>query len=133
MPGVTSIGHSAFYKCTSLTVITLPKSVTFIGYYAFQGSSLSSILYEGTEDEWRNNIDQIDSKFNNILSIDKCTFNYVYTDVSGAGLSWELENGCLTISGSGAMTDYEQGTEPWYAERENIFSAVVEEGVTYIG
>ncbi|MGM9599566.1 MAG: leucine-rich repeat protein, partial [Faecousia sp.] len=33
--GVTSIGNSAFYKCTGLTSITIPDSVTSIGTWAF--------------------------------------------------------------------------------------------------
>ena len=34
-PGITHIGDSAFYKCTSLTSITIPDSVTTIGTTAF--------------------------------------------------------------------------------------------------
>ena len=33
--GVTSIGDSAFFDCTSLTSVTIPDSVTSIGEYAF--------------------------------------------------------------------------------------------------
>ena len=33
---VESIGNSAFYKCTSLTSITIPNNVTSIGIYAFR-------------------------------------------------------------------------------------------------
>ena len=32
---VTSIGYEAFYGCTGLTSITIPNSVTSIGYEAF--------------------------------------------------------------------------------------------------
>jgi len=33
--GMTSIGNSAFYGCSSLTTITIPESVTSIGNSAF--------------------------------------------------------------------------------------------------
>ena len=34
---VTSIGKRAFYDCTGLTSVTIPSSVTIIGYFAFNG------------------------------------------------------------------------------------------------
>ena len=41
---VTSIGEGAFALCASLTSITIPKSVTRIGEYAFEGcTSLTNI------------------------------------------------------------------------------------------
>ena len=42
--GVTSIGSSAFYNCTSLTNVTIPDSITSIGDWAFRGcTSLTSV------------------------------------------------------------------------------------------
>ena len=55
------------------------------------------------------------------------------------GPSWSLEDGVLTISGSGEMEDYSWNntwTEinaPWYQERHQIRSIVIGDGVTRIG
>ena len=68
----------------------------------------------------------------------------------GKNLTWTLENGTLTISGTGDMDDYDKNitytivdgkavpvsTErlaPWYDDRLTITSIVVEDGVTSIG
>ena len=43
-PGVTSIGHCAFYACLKLASVTLPESLKSIGYYAFMNcTKLSEI------------------------------------------------------------------------------------------
>jgi len=51
----------------------------------------------------------------------------------GTGTSWSLQNGVLTISGSGGTHDFEPGTQPWAAFRESIVTVVVENGVDAIG
>lgn len=58
----------------------------------------------------------------------------------GENVTWEFADGVLTISGSGAMEDYqsphdvEGKSAPWYKyHRNNIKRVVVEEGVTTIG
>ena len=52
----------------------------------------------------------------------------------GENLTWTLAGGTLTISGSGAMTDYgESNTAPWYSDREQITAVTVDQGVTGIG
>ena len=44
-----------------------------------------------------------------------------------------LENGRLTVSGSGDTYDYEAQTSPFLHDREKIQSIIIEEGITYIG
>lgn len=49
----------------------------------------------------------------------------------GETLTWTLdENGVLTVSGTGAMTN---GGAPWYDLRSSVLSVVIEDGVTSIG
>lgn len=52
----------------------------------------------------------------------------------GEGLTWSFAVGTLTISGSGAMTDYtEQSMAPWYPLRDQIYRLQLPEGLTHIG
>ena len=49
-------------------------------------------------------------------------------------ISWEVMDGVLTISGTGPMPDYVDGrATPWFGNREEITSVVIEDGVTSIG
>ena len=54
----------------------------------------------------------------------------------GENVNWYLdtETGILTISGTGAMSDYESySAQPWVGRRSQIRKVVVEEGITRIG
>lgn len=49
-------------------------------------------------------------------------------------IDWTLSGTTLTISGSGGMADYTDGTYvPWLEESGNIKTVIVEEGITSIG
>ena len=50
----------------------------------------------------------------------------------GENLTWVLEGGTLTVSGTGAMDEYSVGEAPWYAHREEIRKLVIDSGVTTI-
>ena len=52
----------------------------------------------------------------------------------GDNLTWTLmSDSTLTISGSGAMTDYNSGATPWSSYSSQITNVVIEDGVTSIG
>ena len=55
----------------------------------------------------------------------------------GETASWTLENGVLHIRGSGEMEDYKDTdhsvSTPWYRYVDEIFTVVVDEGITSIG
>ena len=47
------------------------------------------------------------------------------------GITWEVNDGLLTISGNGAVPDYAQGEAPWM--EEEVFSIIIEDGITALG
>ena len=52
----------------------------------------------------------------------------------GENLTWNLTGGVLTISGTGEMYDFENGSlTPWYDISSTINTVIINEGVTYIG
>ncbi|MCD8161068.1 MAG: leucine-rich repeat domain-containing protein, partial [Clostridiales bacterium] len=53
----------------------------------------------------------------------------------GDDLTWTLDSDyALTISGTGAMTDWSSGSKtPWYSYRSSISSVTIGDGVTSIG
>ena len=143
---LTTIGESAFYGCTSLTEITIPAAVTKIGDYAFaRDTSMSSITFNGNAPEIA------DHAFSGVTANASCTDSWTDADKQSYGgkltwnsadnklpcgkeTYWEIVDGVLTISGKGAMDNYDSAAKtPWYGERANIKSVVVEDGVTNAG
>ena len=58
----------------------------------------------------------------------------VESGACGENLTWTLDAaGTLTVSGTGAMKDYNYKGAPWYQSRDSIKAVVVESGVTTIG
>lgn len=139
--GVTSIGDYAFDGC-GLTSVTIPGSVTSIGSSAFSGCpSLKDVYYAGTQTQW--DAVQI-GDYNGPLF--KATLHFKFANSvafgsCGDNLTWDIgADRTLTITGIGAMLDYEYTTDdngdrhttaPWYAYSPK--KLVIEDDVTYIG
>ena len=161
---ITSIGKETFAFCAALTSIEIPESVTSIGENAFYGCSgltsvinkavspqtinanvftninfSSCILYVPAESEEAYKAADVWKEFTNILPIGSESMPYIIASgTCGAeddNLKWTLtSDSVLTISGTGAMADYESYTATlWYSNRESIKSIVIKEGVTSIG
>lgn len=58
-----------------------------------------------------------------------------YNGTCGSSLTWLFDDatGELSISGTGAMSDWSSGTSPWYSHREKIKSVIIGDDVTSIG
>ena len=60
--------------------------------------------------------------------------NAVANGTCGENLTWVLtDEGTLTISGEGAMLDYERKGAPWWDHHDQIECIIIEEGITHIG
>ena len=64
-------------------------------------------------------------------------YTIVFGELPPAGvsgnISWALDNGVLTLSGTGRMNDYAAGGAPWADLRDSIQSVRVAEGITTVG
>ncbi len=134
----TTIEESAFSYCTSLTSVTIPEGVTAIERFAFDGCySLTDVYYTGSKAD-RENI-AIDSPNDPLLN---ATWHYggsdspavpgepdVITGTTG-DCTWTLDGTHLTISGNGAMGDYDWEGGSW---GDDITSVTIEDGVTNVG
>jgi hypothetical protein len=156
--GITSINSSAFYKCSSLSYVSLPSTLKTIESYAFENALNYSPTIVcnavappsvGTDcfNESRLNSTKLYvpetafetykktspwSKFSNIIAFSHSTG--MLAGSCGDNVNYVLGvDGTLTISGTGAMSDFTRGTQPWKDFYLQISKVVIAEGVTSIG
>ena len=132
--GVTSIEDRAFPGSQRLAALVIPTSVTSIADLPL----FTNIYYAGTEAQW--NAVVMDATLRACLGTvdfesDAPSGDVVVSGSCGVGVTWAFSNdGKLTISGNGEMTDYQNdNSAPWNAFLNSITSVEVESGVTHIG
>lgn len=147
--GVTSIGHYTFQHCNNLASITIPDSVTSIGYMAFQDTyKLSSITLLGNANTtidstaFTNAGRDVTPKYayaypantNAISAVTTAgyTVNNIRNFTFGPSVTGVLMGDTLTISGTGAMTDFTSTGSPIYSVRTTIKNVIIESGVTSV-
>lgn len=144
--GVTRIGNEAFNSCYNLESLTIPKSITEIGDRAFYKTGIydngvvNDIYYNGSQEDWdkiiignENELD-VTIHFNSastVTPLPTSTPTIFESGTCGDNVTWILDNGTLTISGTGDMWDWDYETDiPWYGKEYQ--TAIIEEGVTSI-
>ena len=151
---VTNIAYAAFRAC-GLKSLVIPSSVTNIGDIAFRSCDMDYVKIEaatppsiGTE-AFGGEDPPYESTYPIYVpcgAVDtyKAAWSYyseriqsqpIPSGTCGANLTWELScDSVLTISGTGAMTNYASYSNvPWYPNHSSIKSVIISDGVTSIG
>ena len=123
--GTQEIGDAAFAECYALNEITIPDTVTVLGEDVFWGCEDTVTVYTYA------------TATNVINYCEDCGINYVIIPPTngscGDNVIYDLDDGTLTISGTGDMDDYTASNHSPFYDNDDIEEVVVENGVTSIG
>ena len=152
--GLTEIKERTFFYTSSLKEITIPAQVESIGVCAFDSSGLEKITFLGdapsigsgaftgvaatayyhvNNDTWTEDVMQ---NYSGTITWEPYG-TPIPKGTCGDNLTWILEDGVLTVSGGGAMDDFDDSlnynTAPWAEYADQITQVILEPGVTTIG
>ncbi|MBQ3194537.1 MAG: leucine-rich repeat protein [Oscillospiraceae bacterium] len=129
--GVTSIGTDAFAYCNDMSSITFTGNAPTFASVVFSSYVCATAYYPSNNSTWTAAKRQ---NYGGTITWQSYTPQTTPSNSCGTNLTWTLNNGTLTITGSGAMTDYSSlNYAPWNDQRSAIRSVVVGSGVTDIG
>ena len=130
IPGTVQIlDEFALMSCDNLHTIRFEGDAPQFGSEVFWGNTTTVYYPEGNA-TWTSDVMQDYS--GTITWVPYEAAGQVASGSCGENVTWELdEDGTLTISGTGAMEDAENGR--WQIYETGVTSVVIEEGVTAIG
>lgn len=149
-----SIGELAFAGTYSLKEIVIPENVRKIEPFVFadtlfnENSFLETVIFQGNAPEidsyafhnlsftayYPQNKNWPESIFRDHDHITWIPYGDTVADNKcGDNLTWALENGVLTITGTGAMTDFDGVSVPWALHKNEIHTVNLDARVTHIG
>ena len=109
-------------------MITAPSGDTIYSDYAYQPGDISIDRTLFTETGTYTVTVEAISNYGN--ATDTAAFS-VESDYCGPNARWTLENGTLTITGSGTMYNYYDAVTPW--DKSEVRSVVIGSGITGVG
>lgn len=145
---LTTIGMGAL-ESNNFSKIKLPSSLTNLGYRAFAfNKNLKEVRFCGTDspfcdsDVFENCVNLTDVKVPEVYkgsqfcekSVD-CALNEncKIGGSCGENMSWELDDGTLSITGTSEMNSYGLLDSPWSKYRDEITNVIIGDGVESIG
>ena len=132
IPGnVTYIGHCAFFYCYGLDEIRFCGNIPSMADFAFS-TVTAKAYYPGNNATWTS--DRLKG-YQGSITWTPYGPAIVAEGTCGDNLTWKLDaEGTLTISGTGAMTEFASVSYvPWYEHRDAIKTVNVQNGVTTLG
>ena len=126
------LGYNAFYGYGTLTVTFLGDMPKDCSWAAFNGQK-GTAYYPGDNDTWAGESFQLIVTKSDMVWIPTGDIpeTVLTTGQYGMNLTWEITNlGKLTLSGTGEMEQYVD--TPWINYVDQIYSVVVESGITEI-
>ena len=148
---VEKIHSGAFRGCNNLKKLIIPKSIIIDGGLTFNDASFDLFYCGDSAPEYRIQADRPAFESTNVtVYLSKKypnTENFCGNSTGkkvlnenckiggscGENMSWELDDGTLSITGTGEMNSYGIGDRPWEAYKDEITNVTIGDGVESIG
>lgn len=123
--GLLEIGKNAFQNCKQLEAVRIPSTVQTINSRAFTNCHSLTVTYCGTQEQW----EQVyTGSFANV-TFDVPAGEVPEQGTTEEGLTWQVTEGVLTITGEGSL----KADEDILGNADKVTAITIGEGITEIG